>query len=74
MEERMKQALAAREAELDHVAEDFMADPAFAECRQDANLWDATVTDDLGGVNRTCAMKKVSAGKRRDAHRFAYQA
>ena len=51
MEERMKQALAAREAELDHVAEDFMANPAFAECRQDANLWDATVADGLGNAN-----------------------
>ena len=47
----MKQALAAREAELERVAEVFMTDPAFAECRQDANLWDATVADDLGGVN-----------------------
>ena len=51
MEERMKQALATREAELERVAEAFMTDPAFAECRQDANLWDATVANDIGGVN-----------------------
>ena len=47
----MKQALAAREAELERVAEAFMADPAFAECREDAQPWDATVADGLGGVN-----------------------
>ena len=47
----MKQALAAREAELERVAEAFMTDPAFAECRQDANLWDATVADGLGNAN-----------------------
>lgn len=73
-EELMKQAQATREAELERVAEAFMTDPAFAECRQDANLWDTTVADGLGNANRTCAVKKVSAGKRRDAHRFACQA
>ena len=51
MEDLMKQALAAREAELERVAEAFMTDPAFAKCREDAQLWDATVADDLGGVN-----------------------
>ena len=51
MEERMKQALAAREAELDHVTEAFMANPAFAKCREGAQLWDATVADGLDGVN-----------------------
>lgn len=70
----MKQALAAREAELERVAEAFMADPAFAECREDANLWDATVADGLGNANRTCAMNKVAAGKYLDAHRSASQA
>ena len=47
----MKQALAAREAELERVAEAFMTDPAFAKCREDAQLWDATVADGLDGVN-----------------------
>ena len=51
MEELMKQALAAREAELERVAEAFMTDPTFAECRQDANLWDATVADGFDCVN-----------------------
>ena len=74
MEEPMKQALAAREAELERVAEAFMTDPAFAECRQDANLWDATVADGLGNANRTCAVNKVAAGKYLDAHRSASQA
>ena len=46
MEQWMMQALAAREAELERVAEAFMTDPAFAECRQDAQLWDTTVADD----------------------------
>ena len=47
----MKQALAAREAELERVAEAFMTDPAFAKCRQDAQLWDATVADGFDCVN-----------------------
>ena len=47
MEELMKQALAAREAELERVAEAFMTDPACAECRDDERLWDATVADGL---------------------------
>jgi len=51
MEELMKQALAAREAELEGVAEAFMTDPAFAECRDDEKLWDATVADGLDSVN-----------------------
>ena len=51
MEDLMKQALAAREAELERVAEAFMTDPAFAECREDAQLWDATVADGLDCVN-----------------------
>lgn len=36
MEELMKQALATREAELERVAEAFMTDPAFPECRDHA--------------------------------------
>ena len=51
MEALMKQALAAREAELDRVAEAFMTDPAFAECRDDEKRWDATVADGLDSLN-----------------------
>ena len=47
MEELMKQALAAREAELERLADAFMTDPAFAECRDDAMLWEATSADGL---------------------------
>ena len=43
----MKQALAAREAELERVAEAFMNDPEFAQCREDDALWDVTVADGL---------------------------
>jgi hypothetical protein len=50
MEVLMKQALIEREAELERMAEAFMTDPAFAECRDDENLWDATVAD---GLDRT---------------------
>ena len=47
----MKQALAAREAELERVAEAFMTDPAFAECRDDEKLWDATLADGLDNAS-----------------------
>ena len=47
MEGLMKQALAAREAELESIAEAYMTDPAFAECRDDENRWDVTVGDGL---------------------------
>jgi hypothetical protein len=47
MEELMKQALAVREAELERLADAFMTDPAFAECRDDAMLWEATSADGL---------------------------
>lgn len=47
MEALMKQAVAMREAELECVAQAFMTDPAFAECRDDEKLWDATVADGL---------------------------
>ena len=47
MEELMKQALAAREAELEAIAATFMADPAFAPCRDDEKLWDVTASDGL---------------------------
>ena len=51
MEELMKQALAAREAELERVAEAFMTDPAFAECRDDEKLWEATLADGLDSAS-----------------------
>lgn len=51
MEDLMKQALVVREAELERVAEAFMTDPAFAECRDDEKLWDATVADGLDSLN-----------------------
>ena len=47
MEELKKQALAEREAELERAAEAVMTDPAFAECRNDEKLWEATVADGL---------------------------
>lgn len=47
MEELMKQALATREAELEHIAEAFLSDPAFAECREDEKRWDVTASDGL---------------------------
>lgn len=43
----MKQTLAELEAELERVAEVFMTDPAFANCRDDEDLWEATVADGL---------------------------
>lgn len=47
MEELMKQALAKREAELESIAETFMTDPAFAQCREDEERWDVTTGDGL---------------------------
>jgi hypothetical protein len=47
MEEFMKQALAVREAELERLVDVFMSDPAFAECRDDEMLWEATSADGL---------------------------
>jgi hypothetical protein len=47
MEELMKQALVARGAELEGIAQSFMTDPAFAECRDDAKRWDVTASDGL---------------------------
>lgn len=47
MEGLMKQALAAREAELEQIAQVFMTDPVFSECRKDETLWDVTVSDVL---------------------------
>ncbi|MEY2685515.1 MAG: hypothetical protein RJA09_2660 [Pseudomonadota bacterium] len=50
MEELMKQALTIREAELEKIAEAFLSDPAFAECRDDEKLWDVTTGDGLEGL------------------------
>jgi len=47
MEGLMKQALAAREAQLEGIAEAYMTDPAFAECREDERRWDVTAGDGL---------------------------
>ena len=47
VERFMQQALLEREAELGKLAEQYMTDPAFAECRADESLWDVTVGDGL---------------------------
>jgi hypothetical protein len=47
MEGLMEQALAMREAALERIAETYMTDPTFAECRDDEKRWDATVGDGL---------------------------
>lgn len=50
MEELMKQVLVTREAELEKIAEAFLSDPAFAECRDDEKRWDVTAGDGLDNV------------------------
>lgn len=47
MEQLMKQALAIREAEMENIAETFLTDPAYAECRDDEKRWDVTAGDGL---------------------------
>lgn len=47
MEQLMKQALAIREAEMENIAETFLTDPAFTECRDDEKRWDVTAGDGL---------------------------
>lgn len=47
VEELLKQAVVAREAELEKMAEAFMTDPAFAVCRDDEKRWDVTAGDGL---------------------------
>lgn len=47
MEQLMKQALLAREADLENIAEAFLTDPAFAACREDEARWDVTAGDGL---------------------------
>lgn len=50
VERFMQQALLEREMELGKLAEQYMTDPAFAECRADEALWDVTVGDGLEGM------------------------
>ena len=50
MERYMQQALQDREKELGAIADAYMTDPAFAQCRADNALWDATVADGLENV------------------------
>jgi hypothetical protein len=50
VERFMQLALNEREAELEKIADQYMADPAFSICRADEVLWDATVNDGLEGV------------------------
>ncbi len=47
MEGLMKQALVTREAELESIAQAYLTDPAFAQCREDEKHWDITVGDGL---------------------------
>jgi hypothetical protein len=47
IEQYMQQALAAREKELEKIAETYMTDPAFMQCREDEKAWDVTVGDGL---------------------------
>jgi hypothetical protein len=47
VERFMQLALAEKEAELEKIADQYMADPAFATCRADEVLWDVTVNDGL---------------------------
>jgi hypothetical protein len=46
----MKIALAERETALEKIAETYINDPAFAQCREDEKLWDVTVGDGLENV------------------------
>ena len=47
VEQFMQLALVARESELEKIAETYLTDPAFAECRADEALWDVTISDGL---------------------------
>jgi hypothetical protein len=47
MEQFMKNTVAQRERELENIAEIYMTDPAFAQCREDEKLWEVTVSDGL---------------------------
>ena len=50
VEQLMQQALLEREAALEKLAEQYMTDPAFADCRADEALWDVTLGDGLEGA------------------------
>jgi hypothetical protein len=50
MERYMQQALLDREKELGALADAYMTDPAFAQCRADDAIWDVTVADGLENV------------------------
>ena len=47
MEELLKQALTVREVELERLANAFMTDPAFTECRDNEIQWHTTNADGL---------------------------
>jgi hypothetical protein len=51
MEQFMEQTVSLREKELENIAETYMTDPAFAQCREDDKLWDVTVADGLDGLS-----------------------
>jgi hypothetical protein len=50
MERYMQQALLDKEREFAAIADAYMTDPAFALCRKDEVLWDATVADGLENI------------------------
>jgi len=47
IERLMEQVLIERENELGRIAEIYMTDPAFSECRADEKLWEVTASDGL---------------------------
>lgn len=47
IEAYMQQALTLKEKELEHIAETYLTDPAFAQCREDEKAWDVTIGDGL---------------------------
>lgn len=47
VERFMRAALAERESALEKLAQEYMSDPAFAQCRKAASGWDATLSDGL---------------------------
>ena len=50
VESYMRRALAAQEKVLGNMADAYLTDPAFAQCRDDEKLWDATASDGLGSA------------------------
>ena len=47
VESYMQRALAAQEKALENMADAYLTDPAFAQCRADEKLWDVTAADGL---------------------------